>query len=135
MVPVPPQRSRVSPCTGSEAAWFLSRFALVLFIDELHGDHLHLIERLEELAVQGQDVLDSVLLPIDSAISGWPAVTLGPDAAWYLQRGQPVTAPRVPDKGWVRIYEGDSRFIGIGEVTPDGRIAPKRLFRLGNGCL
>jgi len=94
------------------------------------GDNMLSIDHLERLAEQGPETLDSVLLPIDSAITGWPAVTLSQDAAWYLQRGQPVTVPRVPDQGWVRLYQVESDFIGIGEVTADGQIAPRRIFRL-----
>lgn len=106
-----------------------------LIVGPFSGDDMISIERLEELAVEGTDRLDSALLPIDSAVSGWPAITLGRDASWFLQRGQPVAVPKAPDKGCVRLYEAESRFIGIGEVAADGRIAPKRLFRLGNGCL
>ncbi|NNF66491.1 MAG: tRNA pseudouridine(55) synthase TruB, partial [Gammaproteobacteria bacterium] len=84
---------------------------------------------------EGSEALDSLLLPIDSAIPGWPAVTLSQDAAWYLQRGQSVTVPRLPDGRWVRLYGDESRFIGIGEVTAEGQIAPRRIFRLGNSCL
>ena len=106
-----------------------------LVVGPFSGEKMVSIEQLEALAGEGPTALESVLQPIDSAISGWPAVTLGSDASWYLQQGQPVTVTKGPEKGWVRIYAAESRFIGIGEVTPDGRIAPKRLFKLGNGCL
>ncbi|NND60789.1 MAG: tRNA pseudouridine(55) synthase TruB, partial [Gammaproteobacteria bacterium] len=49
------------------------------------------LEEMTALAEEGSEALDSLLLPIDSAIPGWPAVTLSQDAAWYLQRGQSVT--------------------------------------------
>ncbi|MBT8138031.1 MAG: tRNA pseudouridine(55) synthase TruB [Gammaproteobacteria bacterium] len=93
------------------------------------------MEQLETAAHEGLETLDSKLEPIDRAISAWPAVRLGQDASWYLQQGQPVTVPRAPAEGWVRLYAAESRFIGIGEVIADGRIAPRRLFRLGNSCL
>jgi tRNA pseudouridine55 synthase len=51
--------------------------------------------------------------------------------AYYLRKGQPVIVPRAPTEGWVRIHEddgeGQSRFLGVGEVLDDGRIAPRRL--------
>jgi hypothetical protein len=31
----------------------------------------------------------------------------------------------------VRLYEGDTRFLGMGEVQDDGRVAPRRLLALG----
>lgn len=106
-----------------------------LLVGPFEGSNMMTIEHLEGLAAEGVEKLDSVVLPIDSAISDWPAVRLGKDASWYLQRGQAVAVPEVPEKGRVRIYEAESRFIGIGEVTPEGQIAPKRLFKLKNGCL
>jgi tRNA pseudouridine55 synthase len=41
--------------------------------------------------------------------------------------GQPVLVPKAPTEGWVRLYEADDAFIGVGQVQDDGRIAPKRL--------
>jgi tRNA pseudouridine55 synthase len=38
--------------------------------------------------------------------------------------------PHAPTSGWVRIHEsgeGGGRFLGVGEVLEDGRIAPRRL--------
>lgn len=98
--------------------------------DEMTG-----MAQLAEAAEAGVETLDRLLVPIDRAIAGWPAVQLGKDASWYLQQGQPVTVPRAPAEGWVRLYAPESRFIGIGEVIGDGRIAPRRLFQLGNSCL
>lgn len=100
-----------------------------LLVGPFEGRDMRTMEQLAELAESGPEALDAVLLPLDSAISDWPRVTLGKDASFYLQRGQPVAAPAVPGKGPVRIYEAESRFIGIGEVSPEGLIAPKRIFR------
>jgi tRNA pseudouridine55 synthase len=72
-------------------------------------------------------VLDALLLPQDSAVAHWPAVHLRGDAAFYLRQGQPVLVPKAPTQGWVRLYEGEQPFLGIGEVLDDGRIAPRRL--------
>lgn len=87
------------------------------------------LERLAELAEQGPEALDGVLLPIDSALARWPSVTLTRDSAWYLQNGQPVMVPRAPAEGLIRLYAADGRFLGVGEITSDGRVAPRRLFR------
>jgi tRNA pseudouridine55 synthase len=69
-------------------------------------------------------VLDSYLLPIDSGIADWPDVHLDPDAAFYMKQGQPVLVPHAPTEGWVRIYD-KSRFLGVGEIQDDGRVAPR----------
>ncbi|HAL67472.1 MAG TPA: tRNA pseudouridine(55) synthase TruB, partial [Pseudomonas sp.] len=38
-------------------------------------------------------------------------------------------APDAPQFGMVRVQDHNARFIGIGEVSEDGRIAPRRLIR------
>lgn len=71
--------------------------------------------------------LDRYLTPMEAVLAEWPAVSLSPDTAWYLHQGQPVRVPRAPAEGWVRLHGADDRFIGVGEVLDDGRIAPRRL--------
>lgn len=85
------------------------------------------LETLRERAAEDFAALDALLLPPDSAVARWPAVRVGGDAAFYLRQGQPVLAPRAPTQGWVRLYQDDERFLGIGEILDDGRVAPRRL--------
>ncbi len=90
------------------------------------------IAELEALAEDGLESLDSSLLPVDSAIADWPEVCLPESAAFYLMRGQAVSAADLglaaDDAGSVRIYDENGRFMGIGEITADRQVAPKRLF-------
>ncbi len=83
---------------------------------------------LESLAASGQ--LDTILLPLDSALKSWPSVRLNDDMAHYLRHGQAVLVPRAPLRGWVRIYQNDSDFVGIGEIDDDGRVAPRRIMQV-----
>ncbi len=87
------------------------------------------IDVLEEKAHQAEHALDALLLPMDSALSTKPQISLTEDASFYLQRGQPVLVARAPTSGLVRLYAPGQRFIGVGEVQDDGRIAPRRLLR------
>lgn len=82
---------------------------------------------LEERAERGLDALDELLLPMEAAVAHWPGVSLPDAVAYYLRRGQPVLVPHAPTEGWVRIFAGGDRFVGIGEVLDDGRVAPRRL--------
>ena len=84
-------------------------------------------ETLCERAERGLAALDELLLPLDSAVAQWPAVRVLADSAFYLRQGQPVLVPRAPTQGWVRLYLGDQQFLGLGEITDDGRVAPRRL--------
>lgn len=86
------------------------------------------LDELERRAESSREALDELLLPVDSALRQWPAVELNADAAFHLRRGQPVLVPSAPMEGWVRLYDGQSsRFMGMGEVIDDGRVAPRRL--------
>lgn len=85
------------------------------------------LDVLRERAEQGLVALDQLLLPVDSAAVAWPAVRVQGDAAFYLRQGQPVLVPRAPHRGWVRLYQGEQLFLGIGEILDDGRVAPRRL--------
>jgi tRNA pseudouridine55 synthase len=37
--------------------------------------------------------------------------------------------PKAPTEGWVRLYADGGRFIGVGEILDDGRVAPRRLLQ------
>ncbi len=91
---------------------------------------MHTMEAVERAASEGQAALDVLLLPIDTALSDWPEVQVGGDAAFYLKQGQAVLVPKAPTQGWVRVYHAE-RFLAVGEVQDDGRIAPKRLMTGG----
>jgi len=88
-------------------------------LDELH-------ERAER---GGLAALDETLLPLEAVLDNCPRVTLSSDVAFYLRQGQPVLVPHAPTEGLVKIFEGNERFLGVGEVLDDGRIAPRRLVR------
>ncbi len=84
---------------------------------------------LEVIAETGMTALDDRLLEIDSIVRDMPSIRLVESAAYYLCQGQPVTAPKAPTRGMLRVYTEDGRFLGVGEVLSDGRVAPKRLLQ------
>jgi tRNA pseudouridine55 synthase len=88
---------------------------------------------LEQLALKIEDTpieaLQSLLLPIDSAIAYLPALTLNGDAAYYLMQGQAVWVSGKIPHGEIRLFDENSRFLGLGFLQDDGKIAPKRLMR------
>ena len=82
-------------------------------------------------AAREEGSLDSFLQPVSSTVREWPEVKLTDNTAYYVRQGQPVIVPHAPTSGWVRlseiIDETSTRFIGVGEVLDDGRVAPRRL--------
>ncbi|MBS7662022.1 tRNA pseudouridine(55) synthase TruB [Pseudomonas lalucatii] len=88
------------------------------------------LEELEQAhADGGNEALDRFLLPVDSGLHHWPLLQFSEHSAFYWLQGQPVRAPEAPKFGMVRVQDHNGRFIGIGEVSEDGRIAPRRLIR------
>jgi tRNA pseudouridine55 synthase len=90
------------------------------------------LARLEALAAADRAALDAVLLPLDSALQSMPRVCLTDVAATCVARGQPVQVPRAPTAGLLRLYDAGNRLLGVGEILADGRVAPRRLFRVGS---
>lgn len=88
------------------------------------------LEALEQAHAEGgSEALDRFLLPVDSGLEHWPLLQLSEHSSYYWLHGQPVRAPQAPKFGMVRVQDHAGRFIGIGEVSDDGRIAPRRLIR------
>ena len=90
-------------------------------------DNMLTMAELERIAETGLPALYAELLGIDSVLQDMPAVHLVDPVSYYLRQGQPVMVPRAPTRGMLRIYTEEGRFLGVGEVLEDGRVAPKRL--------
>lgn len=97
-------------------------------------DRMISLATLEQAAGDGLPALDRFLLPMDQALRDWPAVNLGPSESFYLLRGNPVVVGgRRPPAGAVRIYGPGPEFLGIGDLLPEGTVAPRRLVTLPAG--
>lgn len=96
-----------------------------LGIDGIGIEEVVTLDRLK--ALETPEERTRLLQPADSVLQAVPDVHLTPLAAHYLKQGQPVTARHGLRPGWVRLYEGENRFIGMGQVLDDGRVAPRRL--------
>lgn len=89
-------------------------------------DQAYTLEQLSQIRNESFAALDDCLLPTESALIGWPDVSLSDDLMYHLLRGQAVLVPRLPLEGFVKLY-GGGRFLGVGHILDDGRVAPKRL--------
>jgi len=85
--------------------------------------------RAEAIAEEGPEALRMRLLPPDRALSGLPLARIDSDAAKRFTAGQAVTAP-TPDlkTGLARVYGRENEFLGVGEHTDGGLLAPRRVF-------
>jgi tRNA pseudouridine55 synthase len=82
---------------------------------------------LTQLEEMSSDQRDAVLLPVDSLLESLDKVTLSSDGAFYLGQGQAIWQAGIVQTGHVRLYGPDQVFLGLGEITAEGKIAPKRL--------
>lgn len=91
------------------------------------------LSEVEQLADGGAEGLRERLMPADRALARWPAVRLPGEAARRFVGGQPVSAEaRVPAApGPVRVYAEADGFLGVGERSAEGVVAPRRIFRTG----
>ena len=85
------------------------------------------LDELEGLAEEGS--LDSCLLPIDSGLVDWPTIILDASETERFSHGNPVDSG-TGKPGLVRVYGPNDQILGIGEVTEDKRLKPKRLMNL-----
>jgi len=100
-----------------------------LSVGPYDDEHLVTLEQLQALKEEDKRATDDLLLPIETALTQWPDVRLSADAAFYLRQGQAVLVPKAPTSGWVRLFEGDHTFLGMGEILDDGRVAPRRMMK------
>lgn len=67
------------------------------------------------------------LLPVDCLLSSLPELLLEADLARRLANGQFGQIASLEGPGWVRLYDMNRRFLGLGELQAEGRLVSKRL--------
>ena len=90
------------------------------------------LSELEKLKEAGSvEKLDQLLKPVDTPVSDYPAVEFDQITAGYFQLGQAIISNKAFRQGQegdiVRVFRTGGTFLGIGMVTEDGKVAPKRL--------
>lgn len=84
----------------------------------------------------GYPALDAHLASPDAPVASLPEVELPANSAYYFRQGNPVMDTKVYRIGQqgdiVRVFCAESaqsprQFLGLGEITDDGRVAPKRI--------
>ncbi len=107
-------------------------------VTDYPSDKMVTLEQLDELLKNAQDqglalseVLDPLLIPMDTAVKNLPEAKLNTIEAQYFSHGNPAkTTVALSQKEGTRIRaysESEGFFMGVGEVTEDGRIWPKRV--------
>jgi tRNA pseudouridine55 synthase len=76
---------------------------------------------------------ESPLLPIDTALRGWPETRLDVAETERLRRGMEVARAGLDWTGACRVYDAQGALCALGERGSDGMVRPKRLFLCGAG--
>jgi tRNA pseudouridine55 synthase len=89
------------------------------------GARMHTLEDIEQAADGSRR--DAMLLAVDAALPGLPAVQLGDAEQASVLQGRTVAAFG-PGDARVRIYGVGGRFLGVGRMSAEGvRLAPERI--------
>lgn len=87
----------------------------------------------EDLAAQDIEALRAKLLPPDVALASMQMVSISAAEAANFSAGQSVEIAAAQASGLTRVYGAGRKFIGVGEVTCDGQLAPRRVFQTQDG--
>lgn len=91
------------------------------------ADGMVTLEALEAQVEAGTP--ESLLLAPDAGLADWSVVTLDETAANRFSHGNPVKVD-TPATGMVRVYAPGSRLLGLGEITPENLLKPRRIMNL-----
>lgn len=97
-----------------------------LALGPFDGRQMHTLAEVEATAAS-LPALDALLLPPDAGLAAMPAVRLGVAEEALVLQGQAVFAAG-PGGSKVRMYGPGGRFLGVGQMTAEGRrLAPDRI--------
>jgi len=86
------------------------------------------IDQLMSAAEQGREAIDQLLLPTEDALPDWPEITVNTEMVTALRLGQSVQVEQSFESAQVRLFSDDNTFLGLGEMSPQGLVSPKRVF-------
>jgi len=84
----------------------------------------------EARAEDDRDGLRDGLLPPDEALTGMASAEIDATDGPKFSGGQAVQVAAEGKEGLVRVYEAGRKFLGVGELSGDGSLAPRRVFQI-----
>lgn len=97
-------------------------------VDPFGGGATWTLDQLQEMATTGTEPLDRVLLPLSTAVAGWPQVQVPQGVLRRISRGQAIECPRsgFREEQDVAVMDEDGVLRAVGRVGPDGLLRPRR---------
>jgi tRNA pseudouridine55 synthase len=102
-------------------------------VGEFRAEDMVDLKGAEAVAAEGPELLREQLLPPDRALAGMPDISLRQESAAKFCGGQVVAVDAAGQTGLARVYGENREFLGVGELSGDGKVAPRRVFRVTQG--
>ena len=83
---------------------------------------------IEQLTAMNSKELAACLIAVDAPLQHTPAVQLSSEQVTAIRYGQAIDFSGLA-QGLLRLYDNDL-FLGLGEISLNGKLAPKKLFNL-----
>jgi tRNA pseudouridine55 synthase len=98
-----------------------------LDVEPFREEEMITLEQL--LARADEGTLDQCLLAPDAGLADWPQLRLDEEHSQRFGHGNPVVSP-LETAGLVRVLDASGHLLGLGEVTADGQLRPRRLMNM-----
>ena len=105
-----------------------------LWVDPFREPRMFTVEELLVMAEQGEQVLDSALIPIEAGLTDWPVISLNDEQAKRLGQGQVVSLPENVTVGEVLVTDQAGKSLGLAAMDGVGNLRVSRLFRWAGQC-
>lgn len=86
-------------------------------------DTAYTIESLRNLAASGHRALDQALVPIEQALLDYPELRLSSALIEIARQGKRLRLDSPPGAEYLRVYDRNGIFCGLGEIGENGRMA------------
>ncbi len=96
-------------------------------VDPFVEQQMIALQSMEQLAQQGFEAVNAVLLPPDSALQSMPELLLDQAQTEHLMHGRSLVGVGGP-AGLTRVYDVNRRFLGLVKIDSLGKALPERLF-------
>jgi tRNA pseudouridine55 synthase len=100
-------------------------------VGDFRAEDMQELSVLEAAAEEGGGALQAHLMDPDVALVGLASVSVSTADGSRFSGGMVVSAEDEGVSGLVRVYSDEPRFLGVGEASGDGSVAPKRVFLMG----
>jgi len=98
-----------------------------LWVDPFRDPRMWTLDELRALAERGERALDACVLPLEAGLHSWPRLEVSSSIARRLGHGQQVEGA-FTQRGEVAVFAEAGRALGLGEISADGILCPKRMF-------